>query len=120
MRAAGILLHISSLPGPGGIGCLGREAYSFVDFLANAGQKYWQVLPLGPPARGNSPYSALSVFAGNPLFIDIQSLVKQGLLPEYDFLGLQRDPSPRADFDAAWAARLPLLQKAYHKGRDFR
>lgn len=120
MRASGVLMHISSLPGPGGIGCLGREAYSFVDFLAHSGQKYWQVLPLGPPARGNSPYSSLSAFAGNPLFIDIQSLARQGVLPESDYLDLPRESEHKADFEAAWAYRLPLLRKAFHRGRDFR
>ncbi|HEY7744912.1 MAG TPA: 4-alpha-glucanotransferase, partial [Desulfuromonadales bacterium] len=66
LRASGILLHPTSLPGPHGIGSLGAEAYAFVDFLAGAGQSIWQILPLGPTGYGDSPYSALSAFAGNP------------------------------------------------------
>ena len=74
-RASGILMHISSLPSKYGIGTFGREAYRFVDFLEKAGQKYWQVLPMGPTDYGNSPYQSSSVFAGNPFFIDLDFLV---------------------------------------------
>ena len=66
MRASGILLHISSLPGEYGIGKLGKEAYAFADFLKKAGQKYWQILPVSPTSYGDSPYQSFSVFAGNP------------------------------------------------------
>ncbi|MDO4573063.1 MAG: 4-alpha-glucanotransferase, partial [Clostridia bacterium] len=69
LRSSGILLHISSLPSPYGIGSLGREAYAFIDFLAAARQRYWQVLPLGPTSFGDSPYQSFSAFAGNPYFI---------------------------------------------------
>ena len=69
-RASGVLLHISSLPGAYGIGTLGEEAYRFVDFLRRAGQTYWQILPVCPVGKGNSPYQSFSSFAGNPLFID--------------------------------------------------
>ncbi|HQB42008.1 MAG TPA: 4-alpha-glucanotransferase [Polyangiaceae bacterium] len=79
-RSAGILLHPTSLPGPHGIGSLGSYARGFIDFLAAAGQSYWQILPLGPTGYGNSPYSALSTFAGNPWLIDLQTLVTEGLL----------------------------------------
>ena len=65
MRASGIFMHISSLPGPYGIGTLGKSAYAFVDFLASAGQKYWQILPLSPTGYGNSPYLPFSTFAAN-------------------------------------------------------
>ena len=76
MRASGILLHLSSLPGPYGIGTMGKCAYEFVDFLAAAGQKYWQILPLSPTGYGNSPYLAFSTFAGNPYFIDPERLLE--------------------------------------------
>ncbi|MBX3209301.1 MAG: 4-alpha-glucanotransferase [Labilithrix sp.] len=72
-RTSGVLLHLSSLPGPHGIGDLGREARSFADFLARAGQRWWQMLPVGPVGFGDSPYSALSAFAGNPLFVDLDA-----------------------------------------------
>ena len=84
MRGSGILLHISSLPGPYGIGTFGKEAYNFIDFLTKAKQKYWQVLPLGPTSYGDSPYQTLSAFAGNPYFIDLDILKEQGLLEEDD------------------------------------
>ena len=79
-RGAGILLPISSLPSPYGIGSLGKEAYHFVDQLEEAGQKYWQVLPVGPTSFGDSPYQSFSTFAGNPYFIDLDLLQKEGLL----------------------------------------
>src|ERR1700684_4134153 len=77
-RAAGILLHPSSLPSHGGIGDFGPPAYHFADFLASARQGVWQVLPLGPLGYGNSPYSSTSAFAGNPLLISLERLVEQG------------------------------------------
>ena len=80
MRASGILMPVFSLPGPYGIGTLGREAYRFVDFLAEAGQSYWQILPIGPTGYGDSPYQSFSAFAGNPYFIDFDRLAQQGLL----------------------------------------
>ena len=73
-RSCGVLLHPTSLPGPGGIGSLGTDARRFVDLLAAMGMSYWQVLPLTPPACGNSPYSAFSAFAGNPLLIDLDQI----------------------------------------------
>src|SRR3989442_5626904 len=73
-RSTGILLHPISLPSRGGIGDLGPAAYQFVDFLAAARQSLWQVLPLGPPANGNSPYSSTSAFAGNPLLVSLERL----------------------------------------------
>jgi 4-alpha-glucanotransferase len=80
VRGAGILLPISSLPSPYGIGTLGKEAYQFVDWLADAKQKYWQVLPVGPTSFGDSPYQSFSAFAGNPYFIDLDLLIEEGLL----------------------------------------
>lgn len=79
-RGAGILMPISSLASPYGIGTLGEEAYHFVDRLVKAGQKYWQVLPAGPTSFGDSPYQSFSAFAGNPYFIDLDTLIEEGLL----------------------------------------
>ena len=79
-RASGVLLAVSSLPGPYGVGSLGAPARRFVDFLADAGQTYWQILPLVPPGHGNSPYMSPSAFAGNPDLIDLDELVSMGLL----------------------------------------
>ena len=83
-RSSGILLPVFSLPSNYGIGTLGKEAYSFVDFLKNAGQSYWQILPIGPTSYGDSPYQCLSSFAGNPYFIDLDMLVSDGLLSNKD------------------------------------
>lgn len=82
MRASGILMPVFSLPGPYGIGTLGHEAYRFVDFLAEAKQTFWQILPIGPTGYGDSPYQSFSAFAGNPYFIDFGLLAQQGLLTE--------------------------------------
>ena len=84
MRTSGILLHISSLPSKYGIGTLGKEAYKFVDYLAQANQHIWQILPLGPTTYGDSPYSSTSSFAFNPYFIDLDMLLEDGLLKEED------------------------------------
>jgi len=81
-RSSGVLMHITSLPDPWGVGDLGAGAYRFVDFLEQSGQQMWQLLPLGPPAYGNSPYSCYSAFAGNPLLISVSQLVDDGYLPE--------------------------------------
>ena len=80
MRESGILMPVSSLPGPYGIGCFGKKAEKFVDFLAAAGQKIWQILPLSPTGYGDSPYQSCSAFAGNPYFIDLDALKADGLL----------------------------------------
>ena len=79
-REAGILLPVSSLPGPYGIGCFSRCAYRFIDWLKEAGQSYWQILPLGPTGYGDSPYQSFSTFAGNPYFISLETLTDEGLL----------------------------------------
>ena len=80
MRASGILLPVASLPSRYGIGCFSKEAYEFVDILKEAGQKLWQILPLGQTGYGESPYQSFSTFAGNPYFIDLKTLIKDGLL----------------------------------------
>ena len=82
MRACGILLPVTSLPSPYGIGCFSKEAYEFVDQLEKAGQKYWQILPLGPTGYGDSPYQSFSTFAGNPYLIDLTTLIEEGLLTQ--------------------------------------
>ena len=78
MREAGILLPVFSLPSSGGVGTMGKGAVRFVDFLASAGQKWWQVLPVGPTGYGNSPYQSFSAFAGNPYLIDLPALAEEG------------------------------------------
>lgn len=80
MRQSGILLHVTSLPSPYGIGSLGKAAYEFVDFLKKAGQSCWQMLPINPTGYGDSPYQALSSFAGNYYLIDLDLLAEEGLL----------------------------------------
>ena len=110
-RASGIILHISSLPSYGGIGDLGPAAYRFVDFLAAAKQQYWLVLPLGPTGYGNSPYSALSAFAGNPLFISLETLVDQHWLGRERLAGLSGADGP-VDFERVIAIKMALLEEA--------
>lgn len=109
-RACGILLHPTSLPGPGGIGSFGADARRFVDLLQQMGMSYWQVLPLTPPASGNSPYSAFSAFAGNPLLIDLEQLVSEGDLSPDFCRGCY--PEDHVDFDAVSGARNESLFQA--------
>ena len=112
-RKSGILMHISSLPSKYGIGTFGQAAYDFVDFLEQSAQSYWQVLPMGPTDFGNSPYQSSSVFAGNPFFIDLELLVKDGLLSEADCEGDWGSDEEKVDFSRIIAQRLPLLEKAF-------
>lgn len=84
MRQSGILMAVSSIPSRYGIGSFSKEAYAFVDFLERAGQKLWQILPLGPTGYGDSPYQSFSTFAGNPYFIDLEALVQEGWLSRED------------------------------------
>ena len=84
-RTAGVLLAISSLPSPYGIGCFSKEAYHFVDWLKEAGQTYWQILPLNPTGYGASPYQSFSSFAGNPFFIDFELVCRWGYLKKEDY-----------------------------------
>ena len=79
-RAAGILMPITSLPSEYGIGCFSKSAYDFVDWLKEAGQSYWQILPLGPTSYGDSPYQSFSTYAGNPYFISLEDLIEEGVL----------------------------------------
>ncbi len=113
-RASGILLPIFSLPSPYGIGAFGRDARAFVDFLASAGQKYWQVLPLGPTGYGDSPYQALSSHAGNPNFIDLGLLCCEGLLDEGFLAGFDWGDDPaRVDYAAVNASHRAALNRAF-------
>jgi len=116
-RSAGVLLHISSLPSPYGIGTLGREAYRFADFLAAAGQTYWQVLPMGPTSYGDSPYQSFSSFAGNPYFVDLELLREDGLLTEEELASMNWGEEPRyVDYGRIYGARFPILRRAYQRG----
>lgn len=110
-RLSGILLHPISLPSRGGIGDLGPAAYEFVDFLAAAGQGLWQVLPLNPPAKGNSPYSSTSAFAGNPLLISLERLAEQGWLEQSSIAHLTSDVGP-IDYDEVSRQKSPLVRVA--------
>jgi 4-alpha-glucanotransferase len=109
-RSSGILLHPTSLPSPFGIGDLGPEAYKFVDFLAAAGQRLWQVLPLGPTGYGDSPYASYSAFAGNTLLVSPERLVDDGLL---DHAELEETPVGRVDYGLAHQLKAKLLRRAY-------
>lgn len=114
-RSAGILLPIFSLPSPYGIGSLGREAREFADFLHEAGQAWWQILPVGPTGAGDSPYTSVSTFAGNPLFLDLEALAADGLLDLAD-LDTARVPAvDKIDYTALYARREPLLRKAFSR-----
>ncbi|MBR2041778.1 MAG: 4-alpha-glucanotransferase [Oscillospiraceae bacterium] len=113
-RKTGVLLHISSLPSPYGIGTFGRSAYEFVDFLVSAGQTYWQLLPLGPTSYGDSPYQSFSTFAGNPYFIDLDFLNIDGFLKKSDFENLNWGTEPMyVDYAHIYENRFSVLRKAY-------
>lgn len=112
-RASGILLHPTSLPGDFGIGDLGPEAYSFVNFLVDAGQTYWQILPLGPTGYGDSPYQCFSAFAGNPLLISPEKLVEDEFLTAGQIADRPEFPSHKVDFGAVYEWKSKLLPLAY-------
>ena len=110
MRTSGILMPVFSLPGPFGIGTLGKEAFAFVDFLADAKQTYWQILPIGPTGYGDSPYQSFSAFAGNPYFIDYRLLAADGLLTA-DEIPAEK-PVGSVDYGALYNERPVILKKA--------
>lgn len=114
-RAAGVLLHPTSLPGRYGIGDLGDEAIAFLDWAASAGMKLWQVLPLNPPGFGYSPYGCLSSFAGNPLLISPQRLLQEGLLEPEDVAEMPVFSADHVEFENAAAFKLTLLRKAFSR-----
>lgn len=113
-RSSGILMHITSLPESYGIGTFGKEAYNFVDFLIKAGQKYWQILPLGPTGEGDSPYQPFSSFAGNPYFIDLDILNLDGILDKsvYENIDFGSDPE-KVDYDKIFKNKMKVLKIAY-------
>ena len=115
-RAAGILLSITSLPSKYGIGCFSKSAYDFVDWLKEAGQTYWQILPLVPTSYGDSPYQSFSTFAGNPYFISLEALIEEGVLTQQecdkaDF----GDNEKEIDYQKMYESRYTLLRKAYER-----
>jgi 4-alpha-glucanotransferase len=113
-RAAGVLLHVTSLPGQYGIGDLGPEAHAWVDLLSRAKQSHWQILPLNPPGEGHSPYQAFSAFAGNPAVISPAALYRDGLLTRAELRECERPPKDRVDFAAAegkWALLARAMQR---------
>jgi 4-alpha-glucanotransferase len=116
-RATGILLHPTSLPSRGGIGDFGPAAYEFVNFLAAARQGLWQVLPLGPPANGNSPYSSTSAFAGNPLLVSLERLAERGWLDPSRLAEIP-EASGEIDYSLAASRKLPLLREAARRFLD--
>jgi 4-alpha-glucanotransferase len=114
-RASGILLHPTSLPGRFGIGELGPAAFQFADFLAGAGQRIWQVLPLGPTGFGDSPYQSFSAFAGNPLMISIERLADEFLLPGADVESAPEFSAGTVDYERVIRFKMPLLRAAYER-----
>lgn len=117
-RGAGILLHISSVPSPYGIGTFGEEAYKIVDKMTDACQKYWQVLPLGPTSYGDSPYASFSAFAGNPYFIDLDMLIKEGLITKEYVESFRWDyEDDMVDYGAIYTSRFEVLRKAFKNSR---
>lgn len=114
-RKSGILLHPTSLPGPLGIGDLGPAAFAFVDFLVAAGQSHWQVMPLGPTGYGDSPYQNLSAFAGNPMLISLELLIKDGLLSADDLATMPVFPPGKVDFEALLPWKKALLKLSFDR-----
>lgn len=120
MRNCGILMHITSLPSPYGIGTFGNAAEQFVDWLKSAGQSYWQVLPLGPTGFGDSPYQSFSAFAGNPLLINLDELIQQGLITKESCSAADYGADPSfVDYEKVSRTKMALLNEAYnHFGED--
>lgn len=107
-------MPVTSLPSKYGIGCFSKEAYEFVDFLVEAGQQYWQILPLGPTSYGDSPYQSFSTFAGNPYFIDLEALIEEGALTREECMECDFGSDPwQVDYEKLYTARFRLLRKAF-------
>ena len=116
MRESGILMHITSLPGPYGIGTMGKEAFRFVDFLEAAGQRCWQLLPLNPTSFGDSPYQSTSTCAGNPYLIDLDALVEEGLLQQQELDAVTWCDGPdRVNYGILYAQRYRVLKVAHSR-----
>lgn len=113
MRKSGILLAVSSIPSKYGIGTFSKEAYEFVDFLERAGQKLWQILPLGPTGYGDSPYQSFSTFAGNPYYIDLEEFVEKGFLKKEDCEKSDFGDGEFVDYEKIFASKFKLLKKAF-------
>jgi 4-alpha-glucanotransferase len=114
MRTSGVLMPISSLPSPYGIGTMGKDARKFVDFLVKGGQTYWQILPICPTSYGDSPYQSFSSFAGNPYFIDLEYLCKDKLLTKKECESFDWGGSEKyIDYGVMYESRYALLKKAY-------
>ena len=121
MRKSGILMHITSLPGPYGVGTLGKSAYAFLEFLHKSGQQSWQMLPLTPTGYGDSPYQSCSAYAGNPYLIDLDTLVRQHLLAKEELLGVDwGEDESHVDFGKLYNGRTPILKLAYSRFRNDR
>lgn len=118
MRASGILLPISSIPSSYGIGTFSKEAYEFVDFLKEAGQTYWQILPLGPTGYGDSPYQSFSTFAGNPYYIDLEQLIEKGWLKKESCDKADTgDQEAYVDYEKIYRTRFQLLREAFENSQ---
>ncbi len=116
MRCSGVLMHITSLSGPYGVGTMGKQAFRFIDFLREAGQSCWQLLPLNPTGFGDSPYQSCSSFAGNPYLIDLELLVEEGLLKQEELDGITWcRSSTKVDFGLLYANRLSVLRLAFQR-----
>ena len=116
MRSAGILMPITALPSPWGIGTMGRAARGFVDFLRKSGQSCWQVLPIGPTSFGDSPYQSFSSFAGNPYLIDLDDLCADGLLDPWDYQSLNWGSDPaRVDYGLLYRQRFDVRYQNLYK-----
>lgn len=117
-RKCGVLMPIFSLPSKYGIGCFSKEAYEFVDGLAEAGQSCWQILPLGPTSYGDSPYQSFSTFAGNPYFIDPETLIKKGWISEKECNSFNFGKNPtKVDYGKIWDSRFKLLKIAFENSK---
>ena len=116
MRASGVLLPVSALPSKYGIGSFSKEAFEFVDQLKMGGQRNWQILPLGPTGYGDSPYQSFSTYAGNPYYIDLETLIEEGLLTEKECDACDfGDNESYIDYEKIYYARFDILRKAFQR-----
>ncbi len=117
MRRSGVLLPISSIPSQYGIGTFSKEAYKFIDFLEEAGQTLWQILPLGPTGYGDSPYQSFSTFAGNPYYIDLEEFIELGFITKADCDAVNFGSGNSVDYEKIFFGRFPLLRKAFENSK---